>query len=400
METQPDLAPLDGCLLSEIDFAHEDVPNLHALLSSIRDVAPVVPIRYWDQRRMLIQRHDLLKQAWLNDEHFRSADAYRELSEPSMGRTIQTMLGEEHRRNRFLVSGQFTPKAVRGLRENLIEPIVHELLDNLEGKDEAELVSELTQPFPFRVITRLIDLPVHDEAKFLSWAVTLINYPWDPQGAIAARDEFTAYLAQVIDKRRKQPGADLLSMLTQAESDGEKLSDEAIFSFCRLLFPAGSDTTYKAFGSLMHRLLADADLRAKSRESDEMRRKIVLESLRLEPPVPLLPRVCSIDTQLGGVMLRKGEPLLYGIAAANRDPDVFEDPERFDPERKNLGQALSFGQGEHHCIGRMLALAEMEIGIKAVFDRFPDMALVEERPSEIVLASLRGPRDLWVRPRG
>jgi cytochrome P450 len=126
----------------------------------------------------------------------------------------------------------------------------------------------------------------------------------------------------------------------------------------------------------------------------------VLESLRIEPPVPVLPRVCSKDIALGGIQLKQGEPLLYGVALANRDPAVFEDPERFDPERKNLGLALTFGQGEHHCIGRMLALAEMEIGIKAVFERFPDMALIGERPSAIVLASLRGPRDLWIRPRG
>ncbi len=388
------------CLLPHIDFAHEDVPDLHTLLASVRDVAPIVPIKYWGERRMLIHRHDLLKQAWLDDEHFRSADAYRDIAEPSMGRTIQVMFGEEHRRSRFLVSGQFTPKALRDLRESLIEPIVHELLDRIEGKAEVDLVSALTQPFPFRVITRLIDLPVDDEPKFLSWAVKLLDYPWDPEGAVAAKDEFTAYLSKVLAERRANPGSDLLSRLAQAELDGERLSDEEIFSFCRLLFPAGSDTTYKGIGSLLLRLLGDPDLRALTQESDETRRKIVLESLRLEPPVPILPRVCSKDVELGGIALKAGEPLMYGIAMANRDPAVFDDPERFDPERKNLGAALSFGQGEHHCIGRMLALAEMEIGIKAVFERFPKMTLMDEKPSEIVLASLRGPRDLWVRPGG
>ena len=390
----------DDCLLPEIDFAHEDVPDLHALLASIRHVAPIVPIRYWSQRRMLIHRHDLLKQAWIDDEHFRSADAYRELAEPSMGRTIQTMFGDEHRRSRFLVSGQFTPKVLRDLRESLIEPVVHELLDRIEGRDEVDLVSALTQPFPFRVITRMIGLPVDDEQQFLSWAVKLINYPWDPEGAVAARHEFSAYLSRVLTERRANLGNDLLSRLAVAELDGERLSDEEIFSFCRMLFPAGSDTTYKGFGSLLLRLLRDPELRIRTQDSDEMRRKIVLESLRLEPPIPILPRVCSKDVALGGIQLKAGDPLMYGIALANRDPAVFEDPERFDPERRNLGLALSFGQGEHHCIGRLLALAEMEIGIKAMFERFPDMVLIDEKPSEIVLASLRGPRDLWVRPGG
>lgn len=400
IETVTALDNQDDCLLPHIDFAHEDVPDLHALLASVRNVAPIVPIKYWGARRMLIHRHDLLKQAWLDDESFRSADAYREIAEPSMGRTIQVMFGEEHRRSRFLVSGQFTPKALRDLREGLIEPVVHGLLDRIEGMDEVDLVSALTQPFPFRVITRMIDLPIDDEPKFLSWAVKLLDYPWDPEGAVAAKDEFTNYLSGVLEGRRANPGSDLLSRLAQAELDGERLSDEAIFSFCRVLFPAGSDTTYKAFGSLLLRLLGNPELRAMSQESDEMRRKIVLESLRLEPPVPILPRVCSRDIVLGGIALKAGEPLMYGIALANRDPEVFPDPERFDPERKNLGMALTFGQGEHHCIGRMLALAEMEIGIKAVFERFPDMALIDERPSEIVLASLRGPRDLWVKPGG
>jgi cytochrome P450 len=205
---------LDDCLLPLIDFAHEDVPDMHALLGSLRDIAPIVPIRYWGQRRMLILSHDLLKQAWLDDEHFRSADAYMQISEPSMGRTLQTMFGDEHRRNRFLVSGLFTPKAVRGLRENLIEPAIHELLDNLEDKPEADLVRALTQPFPFRVITRLLDLPVDDEPRFLSWAAKLLDYPWDPEGAVAARDAFTAYLADILDARRKRPGTDMLSTLS------------------------------------------------------------------------------------------------------------------------------------------------------------------------------------------
>lgn len=390
----------EDCLLPEIDFAHEDVPNLHELFASIRDVAPIVPIRYWGQRYMLIHRHDLLKQAWLDEVHFCAADSYIELAEPSMGRTIQTMSGPEHRRSRLMVSGQFTPKVVKSLRTDLIESIAHELIDGFAGQSEVDLVKEFTQPLPFRVITRMMDLPVDDEPKFLTWAVKLLNYPWDPEGALRAREEFTNQLAKVLDARRANPGNDLLSKLAQAEAEGERLPDEAIFSFCRLLFPAGSDTTFKGLGSLLVHLLGDDDLRGKTQQSDEMRRKIVLESMRLEPPVPTLPRKCTKDIELGGIALKKDDRVLFGIAPANRDPTVFDNPDTFDIDRTTNGLTLTFGQGEHHCIGRLLALAEMEIGIKVLFERLPDMALDANRPPQITLASLRGPENLWVRPNG
>jgi cytochrome P450 len=268
----------------------------------------------------------------------------------------------------------------------------------MEGKEEVDLVEAFTRPYPFRVISRLLGLPVHDEPKFLTWAVKLIDFPWDPEGAVRARAEFTAYLAAVLARRRKEPGTDLISKLAHAEVDGQRLEDEEIFSFCRLLFPAGSDTTYKLMGSLFFAVLKDHKVRARTQESDQARQDIAREGLRWEPPTALLPRVCSKDIELGDLALKQGDKMLFGIAPANRDPIVFENPNRFDPDRMNNN--LAFGNGEHFCLGRNLARAELEVALKAIFERFPNMALIPERPTQIIYGSIRGPRDLWVRPKG
>jgi cytochrome P450 len=388
------------CLLSAIDFAHDEVPHLHDLIDGIRDFGPLVPIRYWGQRRWLIHRYFELRQAFLDEEHFASKDSYQLIAEPSMGKTIQTMGGEEHRRNRLLVSAPFTPRAVRELVESLLEPIAHELLDGIDGATEVDLLQAFTQPYPFRVITRVLALPVDDEPKFLHWAGKLIDYPWDPEGALKARQDFTDYLAGVLGARRKTPGSDLISQLAHTEIEREVLTDEEIFSFCRMLFPAGSDTTYKMLGSLLFAVLRDPTIRAKAGESDQARRDIVQEGLRWEPPVALLPRVCSREIELGGVSLEKGDPVLFGMAPANRDPLIFDTPGRFDPGRKNNGMALTFGMGEHFCLGRNLARAELMAALKVIVDRFPEMTLIPEKPTEIIYGSIRGPRDLWVRPHG
>lgn len=397
-------------LAAGIDFALDEVPDLHAVLDQLRAQGPVVPVRYFGQTVWLITRYATLREAFADEEHFASEAAYTVHSEPSMGKTLQCMSGDQHRVNRALVSRPFFPKPVRDAIEPLIEPIVDELLDRLEAgmdarrvagdvsADSVEFVEAFTRPYPFTVITRMLGIPVDDEGRFLHWALKLIDYPWDPAGALLARQEFAEYMQPIVAQRRREPGQDVISLLAAAEHEGQRLSDEEIYAFLRLLFPAGSDTTYKVAGSLFYAVLADPALRERALGSDADRQAIVQEALRWQPPTALLPRRCSKSTLLADVPIAAGEWILFGITAANSDPEVFANPRRFDPDRDNRN--LAFGHGEHFCLGSHLARRELEAALKGVLARFPGMCLDPAHSVRFSGAVLRGTPELWVRPRG
>jgi cytochrome P450 len=145
----------------------------------------------------------------------------------------------------------------------------------------------------------------------------------------------------------------------------------------------------------LYAVLRDPAVRARIGEGDAAIAAIVQEGLRWQPPTALLPRMCSKDTHLGGADIKAGEWVLFGITAANNDPAVFPDPHRFDPDRDNKN--LAFGHGEHFCLGSHLARCELEVALRVIFERFPALQLMEERPVEIVQGVLRGPKELWVR---
>jgi cytochrome P450 len=386
-------------LMPEIDFAHDDVPNLHALIEELRGHGPVAPVRYHGAPVWMIMDYALLKQAFEDYDHFDAAEGYRQIAGPSMGKTLQTLTGEEHRVSRILVNPPFSPGRVRAYIEALMAPVAHELLDRIEGRREVEFISAFARPYPFLVITRLLGIPVHDEALLLNWALKMIDFPWDPEGAVAAKRDFDAYMQVVVDERRRHPANDLISMLAAAHQDGQRLSDQEIFDFLGLLFPAGSDTAYKNGSSLFAHLLGDPDLIAMARRSDQDRQAIVAEGLRWQPPVALLPRRASADVRFGGVDIAEGDWTLFAITAANNDPKVFLEPRRFDPTRDNR-ELLTFGRSSHFCLGAHVARRELETALRVVFERFPDMRLKPGQTIEFIGGVLRGPREVIVQPYG
>lgn len=385
-------------LLPDVDFAYDALPQLHQVLDQLRPHGSVVPVIYHRQPAWLILGYEQLRQAFSDEEHFECARAYRIHSEPSMGKTIQTMSAEQHRINRALVSRPFFPRQIRALVEPLLATQARLLLDEIQGQEQVDLVQAFARPYPFKIITRMLGIPIHDDEKCLSWALKIIDFPWDPEGALQAKAEFDDYLLPLIADRRQAPADDVISVLALSEIEGQQLDDEEILSFCRLLFPAGSDTTYKMLGSLLYAILETPGMKQLARGSDEQRHALVQEGLRWQPPTALLPRMCSQDTQLGGAHIREGDWILFGITAANNDPEVFANPREFDPERSNKN--LAFGHGEHFCLGSHLARQELECAIELLFQRFPEMALSSEHPVEITQAVLRGPKSLWVKLHG
>jgi cytochrome P450 len=384
-------------LLPDVDLAHAEAPDLHALIDSTRCRGPVVPVRYHAEIAWLVTAYDVVRAAFADEEHFEAAAFFRVHAEPSMGRTVQTMAGEEHRRNRGLVSRAFLPRRVQSYVGGLIREEALRRIDALDPSGEVDLVEEFARPFPFSVITRLLGLPIEDESRFLEWALKLIDYPWDPEGALRARREFTDYLQPLLDSAREKPVEGLLSLLAHTEIEGQRLEDEEIFAFCRMLFPAGSDTAYKNLGSLLAAILTTPGARELALGSGADRDDLVQEGLRWEAPTALQPRTCSKDTRLAGVEISAGTPMLFGITAANHDASVFPDPHRFDPKRPNKHQHLAFGYGEHFCLGSHLARRELETAVGLLFERYPRMELVPDCPIEIRGCILRGARELRVR---
>src|SRR5262245_18726078 len=380
----------------QIDFAWDEVPDLHAILADLRARHAVVPVRYHGSTAWLITRYPDVLDALSDDETFPSSAAYLRHSAPVMGKTIQCMGGQEHRRNRGLVSTAFRPRLMKQFVESFLTPVAHKLVDEMSARGEGDLVRDYTTRYAFTVIARLLDLPPTDFADLKRWGDGLIDFPWNPEGAKAASREFTEYLKPVVDARRKAPGEDLISSLGTAEVEGERLSDEEIFSFVRLLFPAGADTTYRGLGSMLFAVLTHREVFEAVRAEPARIPEVVQESLRWEGPTALLPRFAPQEVVWAGVRIPAGAEVIFGITSGNRDASVYADPDRFDPDRKPTN-ILSFGHGLHFCLGSHLARREMEVSLQVISERLPDLELVD--PGRVTIAGtvLRGPKALPVR---
>ncbi|MEO5878465.1 MAG: cytochrome P450 [Streptosporangiaceae bacterium] len=384
------------------DFAVESLPDLHTVLAQARETAPVVPALFLGERAWLVTRHADVAAAFTDEEAIPSAAAYRLFAEPVQGRTLQCMAGAEHRVNRALVSPAFRPAEIRRLTESVLAPAADQLADSLAGRDRVDLVEEYAARLPFLVITRLLGLSDADLPDLRRWATALFSYSADPAKATEGAAAFTRFLGGLLDSRRQDPQDDLLSQLVTGETvadDGtvHRLTDEEIFSFIRLLFPAGADTTYRAIGSMIYALLAHSGRWEQVRDDPSTRSAAIEETLRWEPPVAIQPRRTTGETRWG---VGPDEWILFGTAAANRDPAVFAEPDVFDPGRAP-GQLLSFGAGPHYCLGAHLARAEMRAALDALTARFPHLELAV-RPDQIRFgdAILRGPKTLRVRLPG
>jgi cytochrome P450 len=277
--------------------------------------------------------------------------------------------------------------------EPILRPLCHELVDRFAARGAADLVAEFTKGFPLAVIARLLGLPVEDEAMFSRWAMALISYAFLPEEAMQASERFNRFLAPLIEERRRQPSDDLLSMLATAEVDGVRLTDEQALSFVRVIFAAGTDTTYNAVGSLLHALLTNPDALERVTADRDLLPQAVEELLRWNGPIGVLPRILPADTEHLGHHMPAGSTILVGLASANRDPDVFADPDAFDLDRNPQGH-LAFGFGQHFCLGAHLARAEMVVALDVLLDRLADLRLTAE--PRFVGSVIRGPETLPV----
>ncbi len=384
----------------ELDFATTplDGEAMHGWLRALRDEGPVVPVRFIGRPSFLITTHAALLEAFRDTERFPPAPIYRLAIGDVVGRTFQTMEGEEHRIHRRLATPAFRSRAIERFEREGMARLAHELLDRLDPRAEVDLARGFTRLYPFIVISRMLGVPRDAEALFHRWALQMLGAPMDRAAGLRAAAEFTRYLRPVVAARRAEPRGDVISELAAAEVEGRRLDDEAIFSQLRLLFSAGATTTHDALGNLLHLLLSEPE-RWKAVVEDPGRRPgAIEEALRLETPVPNLPRLSAPQPIVfTGVEIPANTIVLFSMSAANRDPAVWEAPDRFDPERS--GEAmLTFGRGERSCPGMHLARKEIATALDVLIERVPTLRLVGD-PAESAPrgAIVRGPGRLRVR---
>jgi len=383
---------------ADFDFARERPrgEELHRLLARLRARGPVARVRFGGQPAWIVLRHAELARAFRDGRRFPPGAAYRATTEPVVGRSFISMDGEEHRVFRRLATPAFHSAAVARLEETGLGELANELVGQLAGSAEVDLVAAFTHRLPIRMISRLLGLPRGDEERFAGWAVGLLSFPFDPELARRSSREFTEYLLPLVAERRRRPQSDVISELVLAEVEGRRLTDEDVLSHVRLLFPTGAETTYSALGNLLFALLSAPERWNRVVVEPELRHWAVEETLRWENPVAVVPRVAAPEpVEFCEEAIAPGAPVLFCIAAAHRDARVFPDPDRFDLDRRPTG-LLSFGPGLRTCPGMHLARKEMRVALDALAESFPGMHLLDVDAAVPTGAVLRAPERLPV----
>jgi len=332
----------------------------------------------------------------LRDGQTFSSQFYAATMGTVMGHSILEMDEPEHHHYRSLIQQAFTRKALERWETELVRPVVDSHIDDFAERGHADLVRELTFPFPVRVIAGMLGLPEDDLPQFHRWAVELISIGFDMERGMAASQSLRDYFAGILEQRRRDPAGDVISVLGQAELDGQRLTDEEIFAFLRLLLPAGAETTYRSSSNLLFGLLTHPDQLDALRADRSLLPQAIEEGLRWEPPLTGIARFAVKDAAVDGVTIPAGSVVSVCMGAADRDPAKWDRPDEFDILRP-MQQHTAFALGPHMCLGMHLARMETTVALNALFDRLPNLRLdPEAHDVHITGQTFRAPRSLPV----
>ncbi|MFG3583941.1 cytochrome P450 [Streptomyces sp. NPDC047990] len=394
-----------------IDYSHR--ANPYPLYEELRETpvyhdadGPYVVSRYYDIQSLL---HDPRISSDARNLKATSGDPLGDTEEESpLPPAFLRLDPPEHDRLRRMTNRPFgpphSPRRVHEMHGELRD-IVSGLIDGMGDPERIDLVDQFSYPFPVTVICRLLGVPREDEPRFHTWA-DIIAASLDPvPGADAAerakvsnnaRTELGMYLAGLIEERRRKPGEDMLSQLATAQGPDGAMTTMEVMSTAALLLIAGHETTVNLITNGMLTLLRHPDILERLRQEPKLAVPVVEELLRFEPPVQLLPQRSTLaDIEVRGVTIPKGSSLWLVLAAGNRDPERFENPDRFDPDRGDI-QHLGFGSGIHSCFGAPLARLEAQLALGELARRLENPRLVEDPPPYRQNAVLRGPRHLSI----
>ncbi|ABM14751.1 cytochrome P450 [Mycolicibacterium vanbaalenii PYR-1] len=372
------------------------IADPYPLYNQLRRLSPVAGYRDWPPGTIpgadepvtawALFRYDQVFEAARDSATFSSRDPLQEASSAPSLMLVNTD-PPKHEIERKLVSQAFSPRRVKRL-EGWLGELVPRLLEDL-GSGEVD-VMEFAAEVPTRAMVRLLGLPDGDHVRFKRWAnAFMLSSSLTPDERIASNDEMvaafagrltehTARLAEQAPTDDVEDAEDLISALLRAEVGGQRLTPEEIVRFCVTLVVAGSETTTFLIGNLLHAMARDPETTARMRADRALLNVFVEETMRLDGPPQRLFRIATRDVEVGGKLIRKGEWVALFFGSANRDPDVFADPNVLDLDRPNIRQQLSMGHGLHFCLGASLARLEVMAVLNAVLDRYRTIALTDD----------------------
>ena len=397
-------------------FADEHRTNPYPLYRRMREIGPVVST---GSNMHLAFGHDACWSMVRNprgssDERRGSLHQREALASPRLAKAMEQRPSlvfldpPDHTRLRSLVVGAFTPRRIDSLRHD-ITAITEGLVDDLAAEAGArdatpiDIVERFAYPLPITVICRMLGIPSGDHDRFRQWSLALtksvdpgILRSDDDNAAIEqATAELNEYTAELLRDRRIHPSDDLLTdLIAQSEGD-DHLLDEELVDLVVLLLVAGHETTVNLIGNGLCALFEHREQMEIWRQHPDIGSTAIDELLRYDSPLQMVLRVALDDMQLADVLIEVGDEVILMLGAANRDPQLFADPDTLDLRRHNAGRHVAFGGGIHHCLGAALARTEGAIAIEALLRRFPDIAPAG-RPTLRGTFNLRGREHLPV----
>ncbi|MGW4897499.1 cytochrome P450 [Kitasatospora sp. NPDC004240] len=293
-----------------------------------------------------------------------------------LGRVMTNTDPPDHARLRKLANRAFTARRVEALRAG-IQRIVDRLIDQaVAAGPTMDLIEAVAAPLPLSVVCELFGIPPEDRPRVKAWFRRFGRLTEDIGRTEAAIDQYEEYLARLVRRRRTDPGDDLISALVATQAQDDRLTDSELLSTCFVLITAGDETTTHLIGNGTLALLRHPDQLARLREDPTLIRTAVDELARYDTPTQAIVRVVAEDLDIGGRTLREGELVYLFLAATNRDPERFDDPDRLDLSRSG-NRHLSFGNGPHFCLGGPLAKLQAEVAIGTLVRRLPRLELAE-----------------------
>ena len=337
-----------------------------------------------DLRSYLVLTFAACMEALNKPEIFSSTVNERHIGE-TFGQSVTIMDAPRHTRYRRLFQAGFTPKALNAYRARF-EKVVAELIDGLKSRkdNKAELVQSFALRFPFSFICSLMDLPKADRATFHKIAAAQTVYVFDKKHGLEATEKLTRYLEPLIEERRKlESDEDFVSLLANAEVEGQRLPEDVLLGFFRQLMNAGGDTSYHGFSNTLSALFSRPDQLQMVRDNRNLIPQAIEEGLRWGAPLTNVDRNTVEDTVLAGIPMKKGAIVRVCVGAANRDDTVWENPHEFNIMRERK-RHLAFGHGSHVCIGQHLARMELIYALNALLDNLPNVRLDPDMPAPTI----------------
>ena len=393
-----------------IDRDQEAIGCPYPIFSALRDESPIhfsdklgtwVCTRYEDIMEILhdTDRFSSLMPTGPRDGRGGFATSMEELAaDPSMAEYFQTFLANaanaavllnadppEHRRQRKAVNRAFRPKRLRGM-EPMIEEVTKSLLDQIVDNGESEFVAEFAVGLPMTIIAVALGVETDNLGTFKKWSDDLVMPVGNPDPTtekvrdyLISLSQFNDFFGNLLELRREEAQEDIISDVANAEVNDEMLNEAEMLSMLQQFLVAGNETTTKLLTNLMHHLAVEEGLEERLRDDPSLIDNFIEEGLRFEAPVGGLFRMAKSDTVVGGTQLRSGDHIWLIFAAANRDPEMFPQPDEFSVDRENARDHLAFGHGEHFCIGATLARLEARIAVEQILERMENFRLVEEK---------------------